>query len=496
MISKIIIFVIFHIFLIFSLESQPSKAQTWVKVGYFWYEQQQFPISEIDSSLFTHLICGFADLDSTTYQLSLPYDDKNYFSIFTKTVKQKNPSVTTLLSIGGPDFYSMVSNSSYRKSFIDSSIKIARLYSFQGLDFLWDSPNISRSDIINMEILFKEWQSAIALEARNSSQQQQLILTAAVKYSPNNYSVSYPIESIHQYLNWVHVLPIDLSTLTPYESTDFTAATNPLYNPASHVNVDYGITAWIDAGFPANKLVMSLTYYGFACMLVNSNKNGIGAPANCITSSPDFKTYKEIKERCGAKVSYNETYVVNYCTFGRNWISFDDVDAVRTKISYAKKRGLLGYSVLQVSYDDNCILSQAAADQHDGTNSTAQHQDSKSRGNKRPFRLLVIIILPTTAALVLLLGLVIYLRLRRKLKSKGSVDSVQESRSQVNNDAAAGDLSGNAPTLVLYSLADIEAATDKFSIEYKLGEGGYGPVYKVLSHVSRVIYIEDIQKQD
>ncbi|KAL5772822.1 hypothetical protein ACOSQ2_012746 [Xanthoceras sorbifolium] len=321
MISKIIIFVIFHIFLIFSLESKPSKAQTWVRVGYFKHKQD-FSISEIDSSLFTHLICGFADLDSTTYQLSLPYDDKNYFSIFTKTVKQKNPSVTTLLSIGGPDFYSMVSNSSYRKSFIDSSIKIARLYSFQGLDFF-----------------------AIALEARNSSQQQQLILTAAVKYSPNNYSVSYPIESIHQYLNWVHVLPIDLSTLTPYESTDFTAATNPLYNPAR---------------FPANKLVMSLTYYGFACMLVNSNKNGIGAPANCITSSPDFKTYKEIKERCGAKVSYNETYVVNYCTFGRNWISFDDVDAVRTKISYAKKRGLLGYSVLQVSYDDNCILSQAA----------------------------------------------------------------------------------------------------------------------------------------
>ncbi|KAL5772844.1 hypothetical protein ACOSQ2_012768 [Xanthoceras sorbifolium] len=491
MISKIIIFVIFHIFLIFSLESQPSKAQTWVKVGYFWYEQQQFPISEIDSSLFTHLICGFADLDSTTYQLSLPYDDENYFSIFTKTVKQKNPSVTTLLSIGVPDFYSMVSNSSYRKSFIDSSIKIARLYSFQGLDFGWVSPNISRSDIINMENLFKEWQSAIALEARHSSQQQQLILTAAVKYSPNNYSVSYPIESIHQYLNWVHVLPIDLPALTPYESTDFTAATNPLYNPASHVNVDYGITAWIDAGLPANKLVMILTYYGYACMLVNSNKNGIGAPANCNTSSPDIMTYKEIKERCGAKVSYNETYVVNYCTFGTNWISFDDVDAVRTKISYAKKRGLLGYSVLQVSYDDNCTLSQAAADQHDGTNSTAQHQDSKSRGNKRPFRLLVIIILPTTAALVLLLGLVIYLRLRRKLKSKGSVTQF---KNQGVKYAAAGDLSGNAPTLVLYSLADIEAATDKFSIEYKLGEGGYSPVYKGVLQDGQEVAVKKLSK--
>ncbi|KAL5839958.1 hypothetical protein ACOSQ4_012566 [Xanthoceras sorbifolium] len=348
MISNIIIFLIFHIFLIFSLESQPSKAQTWV-------------IS--DSSLFTHLIYGYAQLNSTTYQLSLSYYDEKYFSVFTKTVKQKNPSVTTLLSIGGLanylDFSSMMNNSSYRKSFIDSSIQIARRYGFQGLDFWQIYQNTSRSDFIKMEILFKEWQSAIALKAKNSSHQQQLILTAAGKYSPNSYSVSYPIESIHQYLNWVHVA--DIAPTQLYECTNFTAAAHPLYNPASFDNVDYGITAWIDAGLPANKLVMILAYYGYR-MFVNSNENGIGAPATRITS-PEFMTYKEIKdynERYGARVSYNETYGVNYCTLGTFWISFDDVEAVRTKVSYAKKRGLLGYHVWQVSYDDNWILSQGA----------------------------------------------------------------------------------------------------------------------------------------
>ncbi|KAK2659488.1 hypothetical protein Ddye_006021 [Dipteronia dyeriana] len=79
---------------------------------------------------------------------------------------------------------------------------------------------------------------------------------------------------------------------------------------------------------------------------------------------------------------------------------------------------------------------------------------------------------------MLLLGLVIFFWWMRKLKSKESVEPVQESRSQVSNAAAAGDFNGNSPTLIIYSLADIETATDKFSIENKLGEGGYGPVYK------------------
>jgi hypothetical protein len=45
--------------------------------------------------------------------------------------------------------------------------------------------------------------------------------------------------------------------------------------------------------------------------------------------------------------------------------------------------------------------------------------------------------------------------------------------------AAAGDFNGNVPNLQVFILADIEAATNRLSIENKLGEGGYGPVYKV-----------------
>lgn len=113
-----------------------SIAQNWIKAGY-WYSGTDFPIADINSALFTHLICAFADLNSTTYELHISPSDQKYFSAFTGTVKQKNPSVITLLSIGGglanySVYSSTVSQFSSRKSFIDSSIKYSSAIWVQG----------------------------------------------------------------------------------------------------------------------------------------------------------------------------------------------------------------------------------------------------------------------------------------------------------------------------------------------------------------------------
>ena len=43
----------------------------------------------------------------------------------------------------------------------------------------------------------------------------------------------------------------------------------------------------------------------------------------------------------------------------------------------------------------------------------------------------------------------------------------------------------NAPNLQVFSYATIKAATNNFSSKNKLGEGGFGPVYKVASITNR-----------
>ncbi|KAH7861266.1 hypothetical protein Vadar_024010 [Vaccinium darrowii] len=351
------------LFLLFLSSKFPySTAQTWIQSGY-WFSGSGFPVSDINSALFTHLICAFAGLNNSTYQLSISSSDAQSFSNFTSTVKQKNPTVTTLLAIGGGSvkfstFSSMVSQSEFRKSFIDSSIETARSYGFNGLDFWWVSVNTS-SEMTNMATLFDEWRLAIELESRNSSG-SPLILTMAVRYSPLLDNASFPIESVQKNLNWVHVTASDYYLPTWW---NYTAAFAALYAPESDMSTDYGINTWINSGLPANKLVLGLPFYGYAWTLVNPDDNSVGAPAKgaAITDEGDM-SYKEIKgyiQRHGAVTEYDATYVMNYCVVGSSWIAYDDVDVVKIKVAYAKKMNLLGYFVWQVPNDDDWVLSQA-----------------------------------------------------------------------------------------------------------------------------------------
>lgn len=362
MVSIIINFV-FHVFLF--LRFYPVNAETWIRAGY-WSSGDKFPVSSINSSLFTHLICYSADIDSTSYQVYLSPDKEKQFANFTEIVKQKNPSVATLLSIGGTNesfsnFSSMANDSFYRKSFIDSSIRLARLYGFQGLDVAW-TRIYSVSDMFNMGQLLEEWRAATRLEAKNTNK-TQLMLTALFGYSPGRRFTNYPVASIQQYLNWVHVVAAEYSNPS---SQNFTSAHAALYDRSSLSNTDYGINAWIEAGLSADKLVLCLPFYGYAWTLVNPGINGIGAatigPAITATG---FMLYREIKnyiQQYGPNVPviYNSTYAMNYWSIGTIWIGFDDVEAIRDKISYAKKKKLLGYFVWTVSFDKNWTLSLVA----------------------------------------------------------------------------------------------------------------------------------------
>ncbi|CAN0838505.1 Cysteine-rich receptor-like protein kinase 10 [Linum grandiflorum] len=457
-----------------------SQAHTtqWIQAG-FWSSDRGFPISTINSSAFTHLLCGFSSVDPSTFKLSISPTDAESFSLFTSTVRSKNPSVATLLSIrcnttNFDTFSILLTNSSFRESFINSSVEFARNHGFHGLDLIWSCPVNANATSASIGQLFDTWRDRIDQEAAQSAANATLLLTATLSFWP------IPVQSVNRSLDWVHLRASEYHSPKLDEST--TAAHAAVYDPNGG-GTDAGVKEWIGKGLPASKMVLSIPLYGYAWKLrvEAADVRGVGTPAEgAAISRTGFFRYADVRrfvEVNRAEVYYNGSYVVNYCWAGLTWIGYDDVEAVREKVEYARRMGLRGYAIWQIPYDDNGTLSQVAA----STTGIGSGQGEEMNKPKKPSQV-VYVVLPIILGILFFIGmtvvLVFYLRRRRR-----SARSIPSSTRRGERDAAsvlAGEIKEKNPRMVAvpYSFRELEKATDEFCMANKLGQGGYGPVYK------------------
>jgi len=346
-----------------------------VKAAY-WpsYTVSYSPPSSIDAALFTHIFYAFADLNDQTFQVELPATDNP--AEFTPTLLKKNPSLKTLLSIGGGGsnstaFAIMASNASHRKVFIKSAIAVARKYGFHGLDLDWEFPT-DAEEMKNLGRLFAEWRHAIDLEAKASGR-PRLLLTAAVYFAQffflSGEKRAYPATSIARNLDWVNAMCFDYHGSWDTSATGSHAA---LYDSSSNISTSFGIGSWLHSGIPPNKVVMGMPLYGRSWILKSLNETGIGAPAVAagpkqnLSSETGVMFFSEIREfirqkkatevfdkKSGSAYSYSSDLM---------WVGYDNKQSVAAKVSFAKKRHLLGYFFWAISQDSNWMLSTQASE--------------------------------------------------------------------------------------------------------------------------------------
>lgn len=356
-----------------------NKVPHQVRAGYWFSNSNHYsPVSNINSSLYTHLYYYSLFLDDTHSQVALPPSEQlPLLATFSTTVKAKNPSLKTLLSIATDDsqtdlsnaaFSSMAADQTLRRSFINSTIELARTNAFDGLDLAWQFPS-SSSDMANLGILLAEWRARIYEEAQNSS--SPLLLTATMYFSNHLFdgpadNLDYPMEAISDNLDWANALCFGY-----HKNTDVTAPDAPLYDKASHFSTSYGITSWLVAGIPACKLVMGMPLYGRSWFLKNKMKNDPGAPVVAMgpkqkmSNQTGVMAYFEIKEILkdpGAVFLYDNQTVSAYFQSGGLWVSFDSLEVVEVKIEFALQNRLLGYFLWPISFDDsNYTVSKQAS---------------------------------------------------------------------------------------------------------------------------------------
>ncbi|CAK8535025.1 unnamed protein product [Lathyrus sativus] len=119
-------------------------------------------------------------------------------------------------------------------------------------------------------------------------------------------------------------------------------------------------------------------------------------------------------------------------------------------------------------------LKHAASDiltTSNGTNAASRH------GNRRRNLLLIVILIPFLLLLILL-GLFVY-RTRKQSKKGDDLLNFEVGMSMISKDSEKGTkVKRKEVKLPLFSFVSVSAATNNFSETNKLGEGGFGPVYK------------------
>ncbi|XP_026474819.1 probable chitinase 10 [Ctenocephalides felis] len=377
--------VLFHkvLILLYSSDADPmlrTKGNDFKVICYFtnwaWYRQRdgKYTPDNIDASLCTHIVYGFATLDSSTLTMK-PFDtwadlDNKFYE---KVVSLKAKGVKVSIAIGGwndsqGDKYSrLVNNADARRRFITNAVEFLKKYQFDGLDLDWEYPACWQGNCKGSNPSDKQGFTAFVKELSAALKPQGFLLSSAVSPSKKIIDAAYDVSEIASYLDWIGIMSYDyhgqwdgktghIAPLLPYPGDQY-----------DYFNVDYTVRYWIKKGAPPEKLIMGIPTYGQSFTLSNPSNNGINAPSNGggqpgeYTKTAGFLAFYEICENVhknGWKVVRDpEGRIGPYAYKNNQWVSYDDVDEVKRKSALIRELGLGGGMIWALDLDDfrnNC----------------------------------------------------------------------------------------------------------------------------------------------
>nr|XP_048323283.1 uncharacterized protein LOC107428940 [Ziziphus jujuba var. spinosa] len=218
---------------------------------------------------------------------------------------------------------------------------------------------------------------------------------------------------------------------------------------------------------------------------------------------------------CDATLPHNSTGCLvltpSMCKDGDN---FSDIKGLIPNSMVVTWEGRMGRSDCELICKSNCsCVAYASSDDNDGTEcellygNKADLLNNKGRGNntiyvredasdsdpERTRKVLLIITIVLTPLVLIFMAKFLYGLWRRFDSSgnNGSPGGMTEGQTAItaqlgtNNDPSRADvieLGTKDHELPLLSFSSVVAATDSFSVQNKLGEGGFGPVYKGKLH--------------
>jgi len=298
----------------------------------------------------THICfsCAALDMDGSTYK-GFSITNNNYNNRFEKVValKQKKPELKILLSFGnfGNEFSVMVADSAARRQFAKDCLAFCQNKGIDGIDLDWEFPGQGTGsdpahDVDNFTELVKVCREVMGND--------YLITFAGAICDKQQCTGGW------RYIDLKAVEPyIDFVNLMNYDFSQAPQPHNALVASGAYWDILRSWKNYDKAGFPMNKLIMGVAFYGR-----HTFTSGVEDAGELF--------YKDILIRLQLP---NTQYTTSYHKLwdvpvlyknGTMWCSYDDPQSIAAKGAWALSKGMGGIMHWQVAGDNTaCHLQKA-----------------------------------------------------------------------------------------------------------------------------------------
>lgn len=305
-------------------------------------------------------------------------------------LKQKNPNLKTLLSIGGwgfndPQdptnigtytynlFSQMAASAAGRQQFIYSAIEYAQKYKFDGIDLDWEYPGQKGrggrpEDFQNFLALVEEFRTAISGQNFLLTIASSAIVPTGVpeQYHSNPETYFQWLAQCAQYLDWLNMMSYDYHGAFPDDKVTGVNAPLPQDStPGGPFSVKNTVEAYLAAGIPTSKIVLGMPTYGRTFKVSSAltlNDNGPGkpyssaGPAGPATAISGVLSFYEIQNRISSGSLTRQWHEPTLTPYAYNsqtgeWVSYDDAESIGYKTSYLIEKGLAGAMIWAIGLD-------------------------------------------------------------------------------------------------------------------------------------------------
>ncbi len=349
-----------------------SYIRTW-PIGSTVEEQRannrHWSADDIKGDLLTQLIISFAHVNGETAEISFPDVESEitpFPELWTEAAKiqKKYPDLKLVVSIGGwgADGFSQVSaDDGLRAQFVANIVELVKEKKIDGIDIDWEYPvgpdwgqEITSSPDDGKNFLKLLAQIRVAFDMLGRETGKTYSLSCAVPASAW-YPQKIDVVAVSQLVDVLKLMTYDYygswSATTGHHANIFVNPADPAWGGWSTAQT---VDMYLNAGVPADKLVVGVAFYGCAWSGVAAgDTNGLFQP---FTSGayPDGVSWPLAKEllNSGEYTRYwDDVAQTAWMYNGDTFVSYTDAEEIAVIRNYVEEKGLAGFMIWEYGHD-------------------------------------------------------------------------------------------------------------------------------------------------